>query len=50
MREFGVLQVRVHLLDDGVLTVEFVGRDGSEVVGVGGGEEGVDHQMSNNAP
>ena len=42
MSEGGVLQVRVHLLDDSVLAVGFVGGDGGEVVGVGGGEEGVE--------
>ena len=38
MRECGVLQVRVHLLDDGVLMANFVGAEGIDLVGVGGGE------------
>jgi hypothetical protein len=42
MGDCGVLQVRVHLLDDGVLAVGFVGGDGTDLVGVGGGEERVE--------
>jgi hypothetical protein len=42
VRQGGVLQVGVDLLDDCVTAVGLVRRDGVEQVGVGGGEERVE--------
>ena len=42
VRQRGVLQVGVDLLDDGVMAVGLVGGDGVEDLGVGGGEERVE--------
>lgn len=50
MREGGVVEIRVHLLDDRMMTVECVGGDGAEIVRSVVVKKAWNRQMSNSVP